>query len=186
MEAFGLSPFFIRGIIIIFKELLINQQIRAKDVRLLSENGEQLGVVPFQSALQEAQSKGLDLVLLNGSANPAVCKIMNYGKFKFDSIKKEKEIKKNQKISVLKEIQLSMKIELHDMQTKAKHGNKFLESGDKLKVVLRMKGREQAYAKKGVEIVNQFFTLLEENGMIDKQPEIVGRNIIMIVTPKNK
>ena len=145
-----------------------------------------MGIVPFQSALQEAQSKGLDLVLLNGSSNPAVCKIMNYGKFKFDSIKKEKEIKKNQKISVLKEIQITMKIELHDMQTKAKHGNKFLESGDKLKVVLRMKGREQAYAKKGVEIINQFFTLLEENGIIDKQPEIVGRNIIMIVTPKNK
>ncbi|MDD4816119.1 MAG: translation initiation factor IF-3 [Clostridia bacterium] len=162
----------------------MNQQIHAKDVRLLSENGEQLGIVPFQSALSQAQTKGLDLVLLNGSANPAVCKIMDYGKFKFDSIKKEKEIKKNQKVSVLKEIQLSMKIELHDMQTKAKHGNKFLENGDKLKVVLRMKGREQAYALKAVEIVKEFFALIEANGTIDKQPEIVGRNVIMIVTPK--
>ncbi len=185
MGAIAFTIFFIeRGIIIIFKELLTNQQIRAKDVRLLGENGEQLGIVSFDSALQQAENKGLDLVLLNPGATPPVCKIMDYGKYKFDSIKREKELKRNQKVSELKEIQLSMMIDKHDMETKARHGNRFLLNGDKVKVVLQMRGRQQAYAQNAVQVVREFFGMLEQNGVIDKEPQIVGRRIIMIVTPK--
>ena len=155
-------------------------------MRLLDENGEQLGIVALENAKEIAENKGLDLVLLNSSSKPPVCKIMDYGKFKFDSIKREKELKRNQKTSELKEIQLSMTIDTHDMETKARHGNRFLTNGDKVKVVLRMRGRQQAYAKQAVEVVKQFFSMLEENGTIDKQPQIVGRNIIMIVTPKKQ
>ena len=111
---------------------------------------------------------------------------MDYGKYKFDTLKKEKEIRKNQKISEIKEIQLSMTIDTHDLLTKAKHANRFLSNGDKVKVVLRMKGRQQAYASNGVELVKKFFEHLKDNGNIDKEPEIVGRNIIMIVSPKIK
>lgn len=137
-------------------------------------------------AHERAIKEGLDLVCMNNSASPAVCKIMNYGKYKFDAIKKEKEAKKNQKVTELKEIQLSMTIDKHDLEVKAKHGNRFLQEGNKIKVVLRMKGRQQAYADNAVKVVKSFFVMLEELGTIDKEPEIVGRNIIMIVTPKAK
>lgn len=140
--------------------------------------------MPFDVALKKAKTQGLDLVLMNSRANPVVCKLLDYGKFKFDSIKREKEAKKNQKVSVLKEIQLSMTIDTHDMETKAKHGNKFLLNGDKLKVVLRMRGRQQAFAKNCVAVVEKFYELVSENGVIDKKPQIMGRNIIMIVNPK--
>lgn len=140
--------------------------------------------MPFDVALKKAKTQGLDLVLMNSRANPVVCKLLDYGKFKFDSIKREKEAKKNQKVSVLKEIQLSMTIDTHDMETKAKHGNKFLLNGDKLKVVLRMRGRQQAFAKNCVAVVEKFYELVSENGVVDKKPQIMGRNIIMIVNPK--
>lgn len=123
---------------------------------------------------------------MNNSANPPVCKILNYGKYKFDAIKKEKEAKKNQKITELKEIQLSMTIDTHDLEVKAKHGKRFLEDGNKVKVVLRMRGRQQAYAKNAITVVKNFYAMLEEFGSIDKEPEIVGRNIILIVSPKTK
>ena len=170
----------------IFKPLLINEQISAKEVRLISADGEQLGVVSLENALSLAEENGLDLVMMSANSNPPVCKIMDYGKYKFEAIKKEKEMKKNQNIVELKEIQLSMTIDTHDMQTKAKHANRFLTSGDKVKVVLRMKGRQQAYAKNGVEIVKKFFELCSENGTYEKEPEVVGKNIILIVSPKNK
>ncbi len=123
---------------------------------------------------------------MNNSANPPVCKILNYGKYKFDAIKKEKEAKKNQKVTELKEIQLSMTIDTHDLEVKAKHGKRFLEDGNKVKVVLRMHGRQQAYAKNAITVVKNFYSMLEEFGTIDKEPEIVGRNIILIVSPKTK
>ena len=182
----SVSNFYFKGDTTIFKELLINDQIRASEVRVINETGEQLGIMSTILARETAEKAGLDLVCMNISSAPPVCKILNYGKYKFDAIKGEKEAKKNQKVTELKEIQLSMTIDSHDLEVKAKHGKRFLSEGNKIKVVLRMKGREQAYAKRGVEIVNQFFTLIEENGIIDKPAEIVGRNIIMIVTPKNK
>lgn len=133
-----------------------------------------------------ADEKGLDLAMMSSSSNPPVCKIMDYGKYKFEAIKKEKELKKNQNIIEVKEIQLSMTIDTHDMLTKAKHANRFLSGGDKVKVVLRMKGRQQAYAKNGIEVVKKFFEHIQENGTYDKEPEIVGRNIVMVVSPKSK
>ena len=123
---------------------------------------------------------------MSPNAVPPVCKLMNYGKFKFDSEKKEKELKKNQKIVELKEIQLSMTIDTHDLETKAKHANRFLSEGNKVKISLRMKGRQQAYSNNGIEVVKKFYELLSDNGVMDKTPEIVGRNIIAIVSPKTK
>jgi translation initiation factor IF-3 len=185
VKAFLLSLFFLKkGEIIIFKELLINEQIKAKEVRLLDENGEQVGIVSFDEALDSASEKDLDLVLLNPNSNPPVCKLMDYGKYKFDSIKREKELKKNQNIPDIKAIWLSMTIDKHDLETKAKHGNKFLKDGDKLKVILRMKGRQRAFSQIGLKVMQDFFSLVEANGIMDKQPVIMGKNITMIITPK--
>ena len=139
-----------------------------------------------QDAQDLAEKEGLDLVCMNNNSSPAVCKIFDYGKYKFDDIKKEKEAKKNQKITELKEIQLSMTIDTHDLEVKAKHGKRFLEDGNKVKVVLRMKGRQQAYAQNAINVVKNFYSMLEEFGSIDKEPEIVGRNIILIISPKSK
>lgn len=153
-------------------------------MRLIGQNGEQHGIVSLKTAMEIASNAGLDLVLMSSSSNPYVCKIMNYGKYKFDAIKKDKELRKNQKISNLKEIQLSLTIDTHDMEVKAKHGARFLKDGYKVKVVLRMKGRQQAYAKNAIEVVKSFYKMLESLGTYDKEPEIVGRNIIMIISPK--
>ena len=168
----------------IFKELLINDQIVTNEVRLIGKNGEQHGIVSLERAKQIADSEGLDLVLMSSNSSPYVCKIMDYGKYKFDAIKKEKELKKNQKTSTLKEIQLSMTIDTHDKEVKAKHGIRFLKDGDKVKVVLRMRGRQQAYVKNAIEVVKSFYDMLSEYGTYDKEPEVVGRNITMIISPK--
>lgn len=140
----------------------------------------------ISEAHELADKANLDLVCMNGRANPPVCKIMDYGKYKFDAIKKEKEAKKNQKVTELKEIQLSMTIDTHDLEVKAKHGKRFLEDGNKVKVVLRMRGRQQAYAQNAITVVKNFYGMLQELGTVDKEPEIVGRNIILIISPKTK
>lgn len=140
----------------------------------------------ISEAHELADKANLDLVCMNGSANPPVCKIMDYGKYKFDAIKKEKEAKKNQKVTELKEIQLSMTIDTHDLEVKAKHGKRFLEGGNKVKVILRMRGRQQAYAQNAITVVKNFYGMLQELGTVDKEPEIVGRNIILIISPKTK
>ena len=181
-----LSPFLIRGIINIFKELLINDQIHAKEVRLLSNAGEQIGIIPFEEALSNAKEAGLDLVLINGAGNPPVCKIMDYGKFKFDSVKREKEMKKNQKVSELKCITIRrMTIDKHDMETKAKHVIKFLKNGDKVKVTLWMKnGREQLYTANALKVLNEFYDMVKEFGDLDKEPKKTGKDCMMIIVPK--
>lgn len=153
-------------------------------MRLIGANGEQFGVVSTRDAIARAFADGLDLVLISPSSNPVVCKIMDYGKYKFEQVKKEKEMKKNQKVVEFKEIQLSMTIDTHDLETKARHANRFLSDGNKVKIVLRMKGRQQAYSQNGVELVKRFFGLVAENGAYEKEPEIAGRNIILIVSPK--
>ncbi len=142
--------------------------------------------MPTSKAISLAEGEGLDLVCMNANSNPPVCKIFDYGKYKFDSIKREKEARKNQKVTELKEIQLSMTIDTHDLEVKAKHGKRFLEDGNKVKVVLRMRGRQQAYAQNAVNVVKNFYSMLESLGTIDKEPEIVGRNIILIISPKTK
>ncbi len=137
-------------------------------------------------ALAEAEKEGLDLVMMSSGNGVAVCKILDYGKYKFDAIKKEKELRKNQKVTEIKEIQLSMTIDKRDLEIKAKRGLEFLEDGNKLKVVLRMSGRQQAYSAKAVEVVKSFCEMVSSKGTTDKEPEIVGRNIIVNVAPNKK
>ncbi len=172
--------------ITIFKELLINDQIRSPEVRVISVTGEQLGIINLAKARDYADKAGLDLVCMNPNAIPPVCKLLDYGKYRYDAIKNEKESKKNQKIVEIKEIQLSRMIDIHDLEIKAKHGRRFLSEGNKVKVVLRMKGREQAYAKNAVEVVKKFYEMLADLGSIDKEPEVLGRNVILIITSKTK
>ena len=124
--------------------------------------------------------------MMNAGNGIAVCKILDYGKYKFDTIKKEKELKKNQKVVELKEIQLSMTIDKRDLEIKAKRGLEFLTNGNKLKVVLRMSGRQQAYSAKAIDVVKTFCDMVASMGTRDKEPEIVGRNIIVVVTPNKK
>ncbi len=151
---------------------------------MIDEDGTQLGVLPLAKAQSLADDKGVDLVLMNGAAKPAVCKLMDYGKYKFDAIKKEKELKKNQKIVEVKEIQLSMTISDHDIAYRVTNAKKFLAEGNKVKISLRMRGRQQAYAKTCIEVVKNFAAKLEDMGTCEKEPEVNGRNIIVVVSPK--
>lgn len=152
---------------------------------VISATGEKLGIMSAREANKIADEAELDLVKISPNAVPPVCKIMDYGKFMFDKVKREKEQKKNQKIVEVKEVQLSMTIELHDMQIKAKNATKFLTAGNKVKVALRMRGRQQQYSAKGIEIVKQFAAMIEEIGVMDKEPKVEGRNVIVIINPKN-
>lgn len=133
-----------------------------------------------------AEQHELDLVKISPNAVPPVCRIMDYGKYRFDQAKKLKEIRKSQKVIEVKEIQLSMTIEMHDMEVKAKHATRFLQSDNKVRVVLRMRGRQQAYASKGIEIVNQFCDLVGEFGDKEKEPKVEGRNVVTTLVPKKK
>lgn len=151
---------------------------------MIGEDGEQLGVVSRSQAQDQADKEGLDLVLMSPNANPPVCKLMDYGKYKFDMVKRDKEIRKNQKISEIKEIQLSMRIDDYHIGFKLKNAQKILKEGDKVKVSLRMRGREQAYSKNAVEIVKKFVDDLAEFGTTDKEPAIMGRNVFVVISPK--
>ncbi len=167
------------------QETQINYAIRDNEVRVVGANGEQLGIMSSKAANEIAEKEGLDLVKISPSANPPVCKIMDYGKYLFDKTKREKEQRKNQKIVELKEVQLSMTIEQHDIDIKAKNATKFLLNGDKVKVSIRMSGRQQAYADRGVETENKFAESLAEISTIEKPAKVEGRHIIMILAPKN-
>ena len=168
------------------QETQINSAIRDAEVRLVGANGEQLGIMSAKEANEIADREGLDLVKISPNAVPPVCKIMDYGKYLFDKAKREKEQRKNQKIVELKEVQLSMTIEKHDIDIKAKHATKFLLNGDKVKVSIRMSGRQQAYSDRGIETENAFAQSLEEISVIEKPAKVEGRNIIMILAPKTK
>ncbi len=161
----------------------INEEIRDREVRVISDSGEQLGIMSAQEALRIAEEAELDLVKISPNAVPPVCKIMNYGKFKFEQAKKEKENRKNQKIVELKEIYLSMTIDVGDLNVKAKKTVEMLEDGNKVKVSIRMRGRQQAHAAMGIDVMNRFVTLLDGKASIDKPAKVEGRNILMILTP---
>ena len=168
------------------KDQLINDEIVLPKVRLVGENGEQIGIVSSAEANKIADERELDLVLISPQADPPVCKIMNYGKFMFDKAKREKEARKNQKVIELKEVQLSMTIDTHDMQVKAKHAKRFLEEGNKVKVTIKMRGRQQARPEAGIAVMATFVDMLEGLASIEKNAEILGRNIIMILAPNKK
>ena len=167
------------------QETQINSAIRDPEVRVIGANGDQLGIMSSKEANEIADREGLDLVKISPSAVPPVCRIMDYGKYLFDKTKREKEQRKNQKIVELKEVQLSMTIEQHDIDIKAKHATRFLSNGDKVKVSIRMSGRQQAYIERGIETENKFAENLEELATIEKPAKVEGRNIIMILAPKN-
>lgn len=167
------------------KDLQINNQIRDDQVRLIDSEGNQLGIVSLREAFAVADEKQLDLVKISPNAVPPVCKIMDYGKYRYEQIKKEKEARKNQKIVELKEIWLSMTIDEGDMQTKAKNAAKFIADGNKVKVSLRMRGRQAAYSKSAVEVVSRFADILKDVASVEKQPLVEGRNVTMIIAPIN-
>jgi translation initiation factor IF-3 len=167
------------------QETQINSDITDPELRVVGPTGEQLGIMSAKEANEIADKEGLDLVKISPNAVPPVCKIMDYGKYLFDKAKKEKEQRKNQKIVAIKEVQLSMTIEQHDIDIKAKNATKFLLSGDKVKVSIRMSGRQQAYSDRGIETENNFAESLSEIAVIEKPAKVEGRNIIMILAPKN-
>lgn len=155
-----------------------------KEVRLVDANGEQLGVVPIKQALNLAIERKLDLVNVAPTAIPPVCKILDYGKYKYETLKKEKESKKKQKIVNIKEIRLTPNIDTHDLEVKAKKSNTFLKNGDKVKVTVRFRGRELGHVSIGKEVLEKFAQLTEEYGSIEKKPTMEGRNMIMFLTSK--
>lgn len=165
------------------KEALKNEQIVLPEVRLIGSQGEQLGIVSSEVANQMASEQNLDLVLIAPDAKPPVCKIMDYGKYRFDELKKLKDQRKNQKVAKMKEMSLSMVIDDHDLEIKAKQVCKFLSEGSKVKVNIRMSGRLQARPQVGIDVMNKFATLVESVGTVEKPPMVNGRNIFMFLAP---
>ena len=163
---------------------MINEEIRAKELRVIDDAGNQLGIMSRQEALDLSEEKKLDLVCIAPKAEPPVCKILDYGKYKYDQQKKEKEAKKKQHTTQVKEIRLSTFIEDHDIMVKAKTGAKFLKEGNKLKVSLRFRGRERDYVDRGMEVMEKFAEAVSEVGNIEKKPKQEGRNLTMILTPR--
>lgn len=162
----------------------INEQIRDSEVRLVGNDGSQLGIMSSAAALQLAAEQGYDLVKIAPQATPPVCKIMDYGKYRFEQQKRDKEAKKNQKVIELKEIRLSINIGDHDFDTKLGHAKKFLEEGNKLKASIRFRGREMAHASLGVDVMKRFAEALEEFGTIEKDAKLEGRSMQMFISPK--
>ena len=166
-------------------ELMINEQIRDKEIRLIDENGEQLGIVSSKEAQKIADERKLDLVKIAPTAKPPVCRIMDYGKYRFDQAKKEKEARKKQKTVDVKELRLSPSIDTHDVQVKVKKAKEFLQDGDKVKISIRFRGREIGHSKVGMQIMEDFAKETEEFGVVDKQPKMEGRSLVMFLAPKS-
>ena len=166
------------------QELLINRQIRENKVQVIDENGNKLGVKNIEEALNLAGQKDLDLVLVAPNVTPPVCKIMNYGKYKFEQAKKEKEARKNQKTFDTKEIRITPNIDEHDFNFKCKNAKKFIESGDKVKVTVRFRGRELNYLKSGEDTLARFIEALEDVAVVEKKPFLEGKNMFIILAKK--
>lgn len=183
---FGYPLFYFMEVKVISKDKKqqINDEIRAKEVRVIDENGEMLGVMGITEALDIAEKANLDLVNISPNAEPPVCKILDYGKYRYELQKKEKQAKKNQKVTQIKEIRLSTFIEEHDVLVKANTAAKFLKDGDKLKVSLRFRGRERDYVAKGYEVMEKFTEAVSEYGVVDKKPKMEGRSLVMFLSPK--
>ncbi len=165
-------------------ELMINEQIRDKEVRLIGENGEQLGVMSAREAQKLAEEAGLDLVKIAPTAKPPVCKIVDYGKFRYEQARKEKEAKKKQKVIDVKEIRLSPNIDTNDLNTKVNAAKKFLTKGDKVKVTLRFRGREMAHMNSSKHILDDFAASLSDVAVVEKAPKVEGRSMTMFLTEK--
>ena len=171
------------GFTIAKNELQVNEMIRDNELRIISADGEQLGVMDAKSAQKLAIESGLDLVKISPNAQPPVCKIMDFGKYKFELAKREKENRKNQKVVNIKEVQLSPSIDTNDFNTKAKQAIKFLKSGDKVRVKVRFRGRELSHSEIGKDLLDRFAQVVQEFGNVDKPAKMEGRNMIMFITP---
>ena len=178
------STYKILEVFYIKQELPINEQIRAREVQLIDEQGEKKGIVKFNEALDLAYEKKLDLVLVAPNAEPPVCKIMNYGKYKFEQAKKEKEAKKKQKVFEVKEIRITPNIEQHDFEFKVKNARKFIEDGNKVKITVRFRGRELNYVKLGENNLNKFIEALADIATPEKKAILEGKNMFIILAKK--
>ena len=167
------------------KELEINEQIRDSKVRLIDQNGDQIGVCDIEKALDLAHEQDLDLVKVSPNAKPPVCRILDYGKYRYEMQKREKEAKKNQKIIKVREMKMTPNIEENDMLVKADKVKEFLNNGDKVKISVRFRGREMGHTEKGVDVLEQFFKMIEDLAVIDKPAKLEGRNMVMYVLPKS-
>ncbi|MBR3873044.1 MAG: translation initiation factor IF-3 [Clostridia bacterium] len=163
---------------------MINEEIRDREVRVISADGTQLGVMATRAAIELAEQQGLDLVKIVPTAQPPVCKLMDYDKHRYEQSKRERELRKNQRIVTLKEVQLSATIEENDVQTKFKNAVKFLEDGDKVKVSIRFRGRQIAHSDIGLKIMQDFAARIVDYGTVERRPLLEGRHMIMILAPK--
>ena len=164
---------------------MINEQIRDREVRLIGPDGAQLGIVSAREAMAKAQEAGLDLVKIAPQAKPPVCKIIDYGKYRFEQAKREKEAKKNQKTVEVKEIRLGLSIDVHDFETKGKHAMRFLDEGNKVKVSIRFRGRELGHPEIGLETMRRFAEYCADHGSVEKAAKMEGRNMLMFLAPKS-
>lgn len=167
------------------KELAINEEIKFKEVRVIDSQGGQLGIMPIDKAIEAAYAKDLDLVNISPNAQPPVCKIMDYGKYRFEQAKREKEAKKNQKVVEVKEIRLGLSIDTHDFETKGNHAIGFLKSGNKVKVSIRFRGRELGHPEIGLDIMKRFAEYCAEASNVEKAAKMEGRNMLMFLAPKS-
>ena len=163
---------------------MINEEIRDREVRVIDQNGEQLGIMLTRAALELAEEKQLDLVKIAPTAKPPVCKIMDYGKYRFEQSKREREIRKNQKVIDIKEVRLSATIEDHDVEVKFKAATKFLKDGDKVKVSIRFRGRQISHSEIGLDVMKDFAERLKDIAVVERRPLTEGRNMTMVLAPK--
>jgi translation initiation factor IF-3 len=164
----------------------VNRQIRAREVRLIAEDGEQLGIVPLNEALDAAVEASLDLVEINPTSTPPVCKIMDYGKYRFELSKKERESRSKRKVIEVKEVKMRPKIDTHDYETKKKMASKFLKAGNKVKVTIMFRGREVVYRKQGIDLLAKLTEELEDICVVEGKTKSEGRNISMVLAPKTQ
>lgn len=162
----------------------INEEIHDKEVRLISAQGEQLGIMPLAEAMAKAGDADLDLVKISPNAVPPVCKLMDYGKYRFEQSKKEREFRKNQKVITVKEVRLSATIEDHDIDVKLKNAIKFLKDGNKVKATIRFRGRQITHSEIGRQVMTEFAERIKEYGTVEKAPQIEGRNMSMFISPR--
>ena len=167
------------------KETQINEEIRDKEVRVIDSEGNQLGVMPIEEALRLAEEKNTDLVKIAPQAKPPVCKIMDYGKYRFEQAKREKEAKKNQRVIEVKEVRLSLNIDTHDFVTKVGHAIKFLKGGNRVKVSIRFRGREMAHPENGLVTMSKFADACSEFGTVEKPAKLEGRSMLMFLAAKS-
>lgn len=165
-------------------DLMINEQIRDKEVRVIGEDGEQLGIMSSKDALKLAKEAELDLIKIAPTAKPPVCKIVDYGKYRYEQVRKEKEAKKKQKTIDIKEIRFSPNIDTNDLNTKINQARKFLTKGDKVKVSIRFRGRELAHTEIGIDILNNFAVKLEDVAVVEKPAKVEGRSMVMFLAEK--